>query len=187
METKQQIRKRIRSLRKEMTQTEVSEKSKAITKQVCRSTAFKNADLVLLYADFQNEVQTGFLAQEAWKSGKDVAFPKVNGNEMEFCLISDYSQLAPGAMNILEPVVDCRKVTSFPLHTLMIMPGVAFDSHLNRVGYGGGYYDRFLDKHDHLEVIALGFELQLCDSIPTEPTDYRPHILITEKQILTAK
>ena len=106
---------------------------------------------------------------------------------MDFYLISEYTQLAPGAMNILEPTAYCEKITVFPENTLMIMPGVAFDENLNRVGYGGGYYDRFLDKHPDLNIIAVGYELQLCESIPTEPTDYRPHMLITEKKILTAE
>lgn len=187
MDTKQQIRKRIRSLRKEMTLAEVFEKSRKITEQVLRTSEFQNAELILTYADFQNEVQTGLLTEAAWKYGKKVAFPKVNGNEMDFYLISEYTQLAPGAMHILEPTAYCEKITVFPENTLMIMPGVAFDENLNRVGYGGGYYDRFLDKHPDLNIIAVGYELQLCESIPTEPTDYRPHMLITEKKILTAE
>lgn len=187
MDTKQQIRKRIRSLRKEMTLAEVCEKSRKITEQVLRTSEFQNAELILTYADFQNEVQTGLLTEAAWKYGKKVAFPKVNKNEMDFYLISEYTQLAPGAMHILEPTAYCEKIAFFPENTLMIMPGVAFDENLNRVGYGGGYYDRFLDKHPDLKLIAVVYELQLCESIPTEPTDYRPHMLITEKKILTAE
>ncbi len=187
MDTKQQIRKRIRTLRKEMNPDEVCKKSGRIAEQVLHTTAFKEAELVLLYADFQNEVQTGLLAEESWKAGKRVAYPKVVGNEMEFYLISEYAQLTPGAMNIPEPATDCEKIISFPENTLMIMPGVAFDENLNRVGYGGGYYDRFLDKHPDLVRIAISYELQLCDNIPVEPTDYKPHMLITEKEILTAE
>ena len=78
MDTKQQIRKRIRSLRKEMTLAEVCEKSRKITEQVLRTSEFQNAELILTYADFQNEVQTGLLTEAAWKYGKKVAFPKVN-------------------------------------------------------------------------------------------------------------
>ena len=106
---------------------------------------------------------------------------------MEFYLISEYAQLAPGTMNIPEPVPNCVKIISFPEMTLMIMPGVAFDRNLNRVGYGGGYYDRFLEKHPDFVRIAISYELQLCDYVPVEPTDYKPHMLITEKQILTAE
>lgn len=187
MDTKQQIRKRIRTLRKEMTPDEVHKKSVRIAEQVLHSTAFKETELVLLYADFQNEVQTGLLAEEAWKEEKRVAYPKVVGNDMEFYLISEYAQLAPGAMNIPEPVPNCERIISFPENTLMIMPGVAFDRNLNRVGYGGGYYDRFLEKHPDLVRIAISYELQLCDYVPVESTDYKPHMLITEKQILTAE
>lgn len=187
MDTKQQIRKRIRTLRKEMTPDEVHKKSVRIVEQVLHTTAFKETELVLLYADFQNEVQTGLLAEEAWKEEKRVAYPKVVGNDMEFYLISEYAQLAPGAMNIPEPVPNCERIISFPEKTLMIMPGVAFDRNLNRVGYGGGYYDRFLEKHPDLVRIAISYELQLCDYVPVESTDYKPHMLITEKQILTAE
>ena len=68
-------------------------------------------------------------------------------------------------------------------HTLMIMPGVAFDIYRNRIGYGKGFYDRFLQKHKNSHTIALGFEMQIIDSVPTDEHDIRPEFLITEETI----
>lgn len=187
MDTKKEIRRRIRTLRDQMKLEDVCKKSEQITEKVFNTNEFKQSQLVLVYADFRNEVQTHFIAEKAWEKGKKVAFPKVNGKEMDFYIVSEWSQLAPGAMNILEPISSCEKISSFTEDTLLIMPGVAYDRALNRVGYGGGYYDRFLNKHPLLHVIAIGYELQICNCLPVEATDIKPHMLITEKQILTAK
>lgn len=67
----------------------------------------------------------------------------------------------------------------------MIMPGVAFDNNCHRVGYGGGFYDRYLEKHPKVKRIAAAFEFQILPEVPTEPTDIAPEMIVTEKQIIT--
>ena len=69
----------------------------------------------------------------------------------------------------------------------MIMPGVAFDRKNHRVGYGGGFYDRFLEKHPLIRTVAVAFDFQILDQVPTEPTDIFPQIIITEKEELYLK
>ena len=64
---------------------------------------------------------------------------------------------------------------------MMVMPGVAFDKENHRVGYGGGFYDRFLEKHPQVRRVAVAFEFQMLPAVPTEPTDISPEIIVTEK------
>lgn len=124
---------------------------------------------------------TGFLIEEAWKAGKEVAVPKVDGKDMIFYKLTDFSQLEPGYFGIPEPtrgeIVEWEDA-------LMIMPGVAFDKNNHRVGYGGGFYDRYLEKHPDLKRIAAAFEFQILSGVPTEPTDISPEIVVTEKQCM---
>ena len=124
---------------------------------------------------------TGYLIEEAWKRGKEVAVPKVSGKDMVFYRLTDFSQLEPGYYGIPEPV---GKETVDWEEGLMIMPGVAFDRENHRVGYGGGFYDRFLEKHSGLSLLAVAFDFQILSQVPTEPTDIFPHSSVTEKETL---
>lgn len=179
METKKDIRKKIFAARKECTDAQVEEWSRSITKRIAALPAFKRAQRVLAYADYNHEVITRYLIEEAWLAGKEVAVPKVVGKDMVFYRLKDFSQLKPGYYGIPEPeegeTVDWEDA-------LMIMPGVAFDKENHRVGYGGGFYDRYLEKHPSLERVAVAFDFQILPEVPTEPTDIFPQIIVTEKE-----
>lgn len=181
MEEKRLIRKQIFAVRKQCTDQQIEDWSRRLTKQVLKLPQFLQADRIMAYADYNHEVMTRFIIEEAWKAGKEVAVPKVVGKDMIFYRLTDFSQLAPGYFGIPEPVgneaVDWEDA-------LMIMPGVAFDRENHRVGYGGGFYDRFLEKHPHIKRIAVAFDFQLLEQVPTEPTDICPQILVTEKEVI---
>lgn len=181
METKTNIRKKIFQLRKTYSDEEIQDMSREITKKVISLPAFKNAQRILAYADYNHEVVTKYLIEEAWQAGKEVAVPKVVGRDMVFYKLTDFSQLYPGYFNIPEPQTG---EAVFWEEALMIMPGVAFDRNNHRVGYGGGFYDRFLEKHQKLERLAVAFSFQLLSEVPTEPTDIFPQILVTENEII---
>ena len=100
---------------------------------------------------------------------------------MIFYKLTDFSQLEPGYFGIPEPA---RGEIAEWENALMIMPGVAFDKQNHRVGYGGGFYDRYLEKHPALKRIAAAFEFQILPEVPTEPTDISPEIIVTEKQCI---
>lgn len=179
METKKDIRKRIFAARKACSDIEAATWSCMITERVLGLPAFKKAEKILVYADYNHEVMTGYLIEEAWKQGKEVAVPKVVGKDMVFYKLTDFSQLEPGYFGIPEPasgeIVDWEDA-------LMIMPGVAFDKENHRCGYGGGFYDRYLEKHPLVERVAVAFSFQMVPEVPTEPTDICPQILVTEKE-----
>lgn len=180
MDTKKDIRKKIYDARKACTDAEIESWSRDITKRVTALPAFKKADRILAYADYNHEVITRYLIEEAWKAGKEVAVPKVVGTDMVFYRFTDFNQLKPGYYGIPEP--DESGETVDWEEALIIMPGVAFDRENHRVGYGGGFYDRFLEKHTLLERVAVAFDFQILPEVPTEPTDIFPQIIVTEKE-----
>lgn len=108
----------------------------------------------MAYADYNHEVITRYIIEQAWKDGKEVAVPKVFGKDMVFYKLTDFSQLESGYFGIPEPKEDGETVSWET--AMMVMPGVAFDVNCNRVGYGGGFYDRFLEKHPQISRVAVG-------------------------------
>lgn len=181
MEEKKAIRKQIFAARKTYTDQEIEQWSREITEHLTTLPEFQAASQILVYADYNHEVMTGFLIEEAWKVGKEVAVPKVDGKNMIFYKLTDFAQLEPGYFGIPEPV--CGEIVEWE-NALMIMPGVAFDKANHRVGYGGGFYDRYLEKHPKVKRIAIAFEFQILSEVPTEPTDISPEIIVTEKQCI---
>lgn len=179
METKKEIRKQIFTARKNCTDAQVEKWSKIITERVALLPAFRNAKRILAYADYNHEVMTRYIIEEAWKAGKEVAVPKVDGKDMIFYKLEDFSQLEPGYFGIPEPA---RGEIVQWKDALMIMPGVAFDRENHRVGYGGGFYDRFLEKHTEVQRVAVAFDFQMLGEVPTEATDICPQIIVTEKE-----
>ena len=179
METKKEIRKKIFAARKACTNEQVDSWSRDITGRVVSLPAFCQAQRILVYADYNHEVVTRYLIEEAWRSGKEVAVPKVVGKDMVFYKLTDFSQLEPGYFGIPEPSEG--EIVEWP-QALMIMPGVAFDRENHRVGYGGGFYDRYLEKHPEIKRVAVAFSFQILEEVPTEPTDICPQIIVTEKE-----
>ena len=182
MEEKKVIRKQIFAARKACTDNQVEEWSKIIADKVAELPAFKNSERILAYVDYNHEVMTRFIIEEAWKAGKEVAVPKVVGKDMIFYKFLDFSQLEEGYFGIPEPARGETVDWADP-KTAIIMPGVAFDRQNHRVGYGGGFYDRFLEKHTEIQRVAVAFDFQMVEEVPTEPTDICPHIIVTEKEI----
>ena len=179
MEEKRLIRKQIFAARKQCSDAQVEEWSHQITDQVLKLSEFVKAKHILAYADYNHEVMTRYIIEEAWKAGKEVAVPKVVGKDMIFYRLTDFSQLEPGYFGIPEPVRG--EIVKWE-DALMVMPGVAFDPENNRVGYGGGFYDKYLEKHPNLHAIAIAFELQMYRELPFEEHDIKPEKVMTEKQ-----
>lgn len=180
LETKKDIRKRILKERKEIDPAAWQRDTDAVTEAVIGLDVFREATDLYCYVDFKGEVGTRALMQEAWRLGKTVWVPRVSGMEMEFYEITSLGQLAPGTFGVPEPA---EGVPGSARDGLMIMPGVAFDSRRNRVGYGKGYYDRYLEKHPGLDTIAICFDMQIVEEVPSDPLDIRPRILITESSV----
>ncbi|RHK26085.1 5-formyltetrahydrofolate cyclo-ligase [Ruminococcus sp. AF46-10NS] len=181
MEEKKEIRKKIFKARKEHSDEWIQEKSRMITGKLTVLPEYQEAERIMAYADYNHEVITRYIIEQAWKDGKEVAVPKVFGKDMVFYKLTDFSQLESGYFGIPEPKEDGETVSWED--AMMVMPGVAFDVNCNRVGYGGGFYDRFLEKHPKISRVAVGFSFQILPEVPTEPTDIRPQVIVTEENI----
>ena len=178
MESKKDIRKCVLAKRNCISNQEWEEKSRLICEKVVTHPFFLQEDAIYCYIDYRNEVGTRIIVEQAWKSGKKVATPKVLGDEMEFYYIQTYDDLEEGYKGIPEPK---KANLAIDDKTLVIMPGAAFDANCNRIGYGKGYYDKYLQAHPNYKTLALAFELQMVEHIPTEEYDICPQILITEE------
>lgn len=192
---KKQLRKSILQLRDALTYKERREKSREITKRVTVQKEFQSADKFLLFASYKSEVDTAELLQYALATGKAVYMPKVLGDEMEFYQISSEEDLKEGYCGIREPEAELSKrfVPKQNERILIIVPGAVFDINGNRIGYGGGYYDRFLKYMDkcaehmsqsvNIYKMAVAFECQMVETgvIPTEMHDVRVDSIVTEK------
>lgn len=182
--TKRDIRKNIIKLRDSMTLEERSKASLLVTERILGHQWFYKADTILCFISFGSEIDTSEIIQEALLKGKKVFVPKVCGNQMNFYRISNLTELIEGYKGILEPTGESElfQYTQEKDTTLMIMPGVAFDLSRNRIGYGKGFYDRYLcDKEElQLHTIAIGFKCQMVEEIPQEEQDIRPYQILVQ-------
>ena len=181
METKKDIRKRIFSRRKEASERELLENSRAVFRRVQGCEQYRKARTVYAYMDFNREVMTREFIRQVWADGKQVAVPKVHGKDMTFYVLESFDQLEPGYFGIDEPV---RGKIADDEQALLIVPGVAFDLQRHRIGYGQGFYDRYLSVHTNHSTIAVAFEFQVLEHVPSESTDICPQLLITEQRVL---
>lgn len=186
MYVKSELRKRFRQLRK--TISDKNKKDFSICKIVLESNFFKNADQILCYYPLDNEINTIPIIEASLKCGKKTALPYCtdeNGN-MEFYYIHSLDDLKTGSYDIMEPDADmCEKVTDFN-HSLCIVPAFSFDKKGFRLGYGKGYYDRFLKKFT-FNSIGLCYNSFLSDSLPADEHDIAVEYIATEDKITLCK
>lgn len=143
---------------------------------------YQESNNIMLYSAFRNEVATGVVLKKALADGKVVLFPRVEEREeMTARKISSPKDLVVGSYGILEPSLDCEISTDVDL---LLVPGVAFDRLGYRLGYGVGYYDRFLKKSIVKYRVGLAFEFQVIARLPRDNYDERLDYLVTEKGIL---
>ncbi len=185
--SKKELRREIRNLRAAYRKEEIHALSMRILERVRGLWEYQRADTLFIYMDARHEVETSELIRQAWADGKRVAVPKVSGRNMRFFYIASLERdLKEGAFGILEPCAkDPADEATDSTGTLLVMPGVAFDESRHRIGYGGGFYDRFLKRHPDPATIALAFEFQVREEIPFEGFDMLPGKIVTEKRVIS--
>lgn len=187
METKKEIRKQICRKREALSAEAVKNKSTAIQEKVLQLPEYKEADHILLYADFRHEVMTKDLFVAAIRDKKKVYFPKCesDSNHMDFYQVISVMQLEDGMWGVKEPKADeAHKYHYFQEeNTLAIVPGVAFDTQGYRIGYGKGYYDTYLADKRAITLVALAYAEQLLEEVPHEAHDLKMDKIVTEKII----
>ncbi len=180
MESKRDIRKRVLDKRNFITREEWEENSHRIFKKVVAHPFFLDADSIYCYLDYRNEVGTKEMIEYAWMMGKKVAVPRISGDRMTFHYIESFEDTSLGYGGIMEP----KEIKSAEEKSvLVILPGVAFDRAKHRIGYGKGFYDRYLAANPSYHTLALAFELQMTEHIPADEYDICPEQIITEEHI----
>ena len=168
---KKALRHEMARKKKAMTPEEIDRCSADLARQLFAHPLYQKAKSLYCYLSYNQEVRTMPILEQAIRDGKRVAVPKVlsGGSRMAFLWLDDLQAVAPGYYNIPEPIADGPEADD-PA-ALVIMPGLAFDRAGNRMGYGGGFYDRFLAQHPGHPTIALCYDFQLVDHLETEAHD----------------
>ena len=166
---KQALRKEIREKKRAMTEAQIVEKSEALGKLFAESQAYQQAKTIYGYLPYNQEVRTVAMLQKALDDGKRVAVPKCYGDEMRFIYLDDLSQVEKGYCGIPEPIAD--EPVAQDQTALVLMPGLAFTREGLRMGYGGGFYDKFLASEPGHPTLALCYDFQMVEHIPTEEYD----------------
>lgn len=178
------IRSAFLQARRALARDEAAAKSAAVRAALQALSEFQRADAYLCYvASTDNEVDTKPLIEGLLAEGKTVLVPIANADRtLSWSLLWSLSELAAGRFGILEPVPVFGRITQPPVHALVLVPGIAFSRKGHRIGYGGGYFDRFLQTHEGLK-IGLAYDLQITDIIDPAPHDVPVDMVVTESQV----
>ena len=166
---KQELRKSIREQKRAMTEAQIQEKSRLLGQLFAASPLYRNAKTIYGYMPYNQEVRTVPMLEQAIRDGKRVAIPKCYGDEMRFIFMEDLSKVEKGYAGIPEPIEDAPIADDET--ALVLMPGLAFDPEGHRIGYGGGFYDKFLAKEPNHPTLALCYDFQMMEKLETEEFD----------------
>lgn len=172
---KQILRNKYKDIRKNIENKEML--NNRIFNKVIELKEYKQSDLILIYVSLKDEVDTFKLIEHSLKIGKRVAVPKCEGDNIVFYNINTLSDLKEGSFRILEPITN-EIINNFS-NSICIIPGVAFDRGNNRIGYGKGFYDRFLENYNGIK-IGLVYRECICDKIDNDINDIKMDIVITD-------
>ena len=166
---KPSLRREIREKKRAMTAQEIVSRSEKLGELFAASPAYQNAKTIYGYLPYNQEVRTVAILEQALRDGKRVAVPKIYGDTMKFLYLDDLSKVEKNDMGIPEPVAD--EPVADDQTALVLMPGLAFTVNGDRMGYGGGFYDRFLAEEPNHPTLALCYDFQIVESLPTEQFD----------------
>lgn len=169
MVNKKEMRAMVREKKRAMTEEEIQEKSRLLAEKFRRCPAYQSAKTIYGYLPYNQEVRTVPMLLQAIADGKRVAVPKVYGEEMKFIYLEDMTQVSKGYAGIPEPVAD--EPVAEDETALVLMPGLVFDPQGHRIGYGGGFYDKFLCAQPNHPTVALCYDFQMVDQLETEEFD----------------
>ena len=166
--------------------------AKLITDRYLECDSYKEAGIIFVYSAMAKEIPTQGIIHTALNDGKKVALPKIrtgvkDGAEMDFVFINKDTEYKSGVYGILEPVSDeFIDVKGINDRAEMLIPGLCFDIKGRRIGYGGGYYDRYLTKcpKDKFHITALAYEYQIFESLPFTENDKPVNLIVTENRCI---
>lgn len=186
MESKRELRLRAKETRNSLGATERCEKSKAICAQLFRIINDKNAENIFTYIAVGSEVNLEYLLSALYKSEKEycISFPgSMEKGEMNALKPFSNSDFTMSAYGISVPKEECSLIIQPEELDIIIVPLLLFDDCKHRLGYGGGYYDRYLTKAENAIKIGVGFEEQKHEKLPHEPHDFTMDMIVSDKKI----
>ncbi len=186
---KQEIRRNMKELKSKLTLTEQEHYSERIIRCLQGLTEYRLSEEIFCYVNFNQEVITTRLIEEALSGGKRIAVPKIIDKDMRFYYISSLKELETGILGIPEPFELIRKAEAVPdpeKDNLFIVPGLAFDPMGNRIGYGKGFYDNYFRKYSNCSMIkiALTYDFQVLPLLPKEDQDIKIDQIITQDGLI---
>ena len=166
---KKTLRAEIRAKKRAMTEEQIESASRRLGELFADCEAYRQAKTIYGYLPYNQEVRTVPMLERALADGKRVAVPKVYGDRMKFIYMTDLNRVEKGYANIPDPVDD-EPVAEDPT-AMVLMPGLAFDREGHRIGYGGGFYDKFLAEEPEHPTVALCYGVQMLEKLDTEEFD----------------
>lgn len=181
MATKRELRKEMIELRAAMGEATRARIEAMLAARLMGTAMWKRANHLLLFNATYREVSTRSLINMAIMQGKQLYLPRIKDKDMEFFLVSSRDDLAPGSFGIMEPTSKISLPADFPYDaTLCIVPALACDPDGYRLGFGGGYYDRYLAKRN-LHTVTIVYDRCIVDRLPREETDIPVEAILTER------
>lgn len=180
---KKLLRMQVKQSLQELTQEQFQQSSNQIMNRLLREPSIREGSTIAVTISNNREVDTIELIKNLWKAGKNVAVPKCHPKDrsMDFYKIENFDQLETVYMDLREPKTDCTELVQPDHIDCMIVPGIVFNKKGFRIGYGGGYYDRYLVGFKG-SMISLAFDLQVVETVPFEPHDQPVDLILTEIQ-----
>ena len=182
---KKELRQHMREKRNTLTISEQNLYSNRIADKILNSYIYQNMSNICVYQTFRNEVSCDQITERALLDGKQVFVPVIDNDSktMEFYQITYETNWIDGAYGIKEPIID-SKTKILTDNALILMPGLVFDRQKHRLGYGGGYYDKYLSLHKEHSTMGLCYDFQIVEeSLPYEEHDILSDYIVTEKQM----
>jgi 5-formyltetrahydrofolate cyclo-ligase len=181
VETKAALRRQMRALRDRMPETLRAQKSRAIAERLCEAPWYTQVGCIFVYAAIGSEVDLASFCERAWADEKALFFPKVDGKQMDFYRVTGWEQLKKGAFGVLEPEACPVATEEETAQAVLLLPGVAFSREGYRIGYGGGFYDRYLERRSSIYPVGICFSEQLTQDFVPQAHDRSVREVITEK------
>jgi 5-formyltetrahydrofolate cyclo-ligase len=181
------LRDEIQKRRDALSPQERAAKSEQIWKRLAELPEFQKAGQALFYVSFKSEVETSLMREMSREVGLTVAVPRSDqgGRRMVFYALDREDELESGPYGILQPPADPEKIVDLEVPTVVLVPGLVFDLKCNRLGWGAGFYDRFLaGEGKGLPSVGLAFDCQVLDSVPTQEHDVPVDVVVTESRVI---
>lgn len=188
MMEKSEVRRLVRAQKAQLDPAAVAAYSRQVAERFTAQPFYQAASVLYPYLAYNQEILTDEIIRRAWADGKRVAVPKVlDAGYMEFYYIDSFDGIQLGYCDIPEPAADPARLAE-DKEVLLLMPGLAFGRDHSRIGYGGGFYDRFLERRTaagtHFFKVSLAYEFQIFDRVPVQAHDQRVDAVVTAAEIL---